>query len=69
MLLLAAQMGSDVDPGPTDKSVLYDQDSHVSSAVWDGQVTQYFFPSFFFSYFLCFPRVCLILSYIVNCLR
>ncbi|XP_062087709.1 protein MAIN-LIKE 2-like [Humulus lupulus] len=25
------------DPGPTDKSVLYDQDSHVSSAVWDGQ--------------------------------
>lgn len=26
------------DPGPTDKSVLYDQDSHVSSAVWDGQV-------------------------------
>ncbi|KAF7843513.1 protein MAIN-LIKE 2-like [Senna tora] len=25
------------DPGPVDKSVLYDQDNHVSSAVWDGQ--------------------------------
>ncbi|PON48172.1 Aminotransferase-like mobile domain containing protein [Parasponia andersonii] len=25
------------DPGPIDKSVLYDQDSHVSSAIWDGQ--------------------------------
>ncbi|XP_054780055.1 protein MAIN-LIKE 2-like isoform X1 [Prosopis cineraria] len=25
------------DPGPIDKSVLYDQDNHVSSAVWDGQ--------------------------------
>ncbi|KAL5579455.1 hypothetical protein UlMin_011897 [Ulmus minor] len=25
------------DPGPIDKSVLYDQESHVSSAVWDGQ--------------------------------
>ncbi|KAH7547153.1 protein MAIN-LIKE 2 [Ziziphus jujuba] len=30
-------MASNVDPGPVDKSVLYDQDSHVSSAVWDGQ--------------------------------
>lgn len=26
------------DPGPIDNVVLYDQDSHVSSAVWDGQV-------------------------------
>lgn len=26
------------DPGPIDNSVLYDQDNHVSSAVWDGQV-------------------------------
>lgn len=25
------------DPGPIDNSVLYDQDNHVSSAVWDGQ--------------------------------
>ncbi|EXC09161.1 hypothetical protein L484_005117 [Morus notabilis] len=25
------------DPGPIDKSVLYDQENHVSSAVWDGQ--------------------------------
>ncbi|PKI62857.1 hypothetical protein CRG98_016694 [Punica granatum] len=26
-----------VNPGPVDGSVLYDQDKHVSSAVWDGQ--------------------------------
>ena len=26
------------NPGPIDGSVLYDQDKHVSSAVWDGQV-------------------------------
>lgn len=26
------------DPGPIDNYVLYDQDNHVSSAVWDGQV-------------------------------
>ncbi|KAK4786540.1 hypothetical protein SAY86_010373 [Trapa natans] len=28
---------SAVNPGPIDGSVLYDQDKHVSSAVWDGQ--------------------------------
>lgn len=27
-----------VNPGPIDGSVLYDQDKHVSSVVWDGQV-------------------------------
>lgn len=27
-----------VNPGPLDASVLYDQENHVSSAVWDGQV-------------------------------
>ncbi|CAN1156072.1 Protein MAIN-LIKE 2 [Linum perenne] len=27
----------DVSPGPVDVSVLYEQDRHVSSAVWDGQ--------------------------------
>jgi hypothetical protein len=26
------------NPGPIDGSVLYDQEKHVSSAVWDGQV-------------------------------
>ncbi|KAJ7951578.1 serine/threonine-protein phosphatase 7 long form-like [Quillaja saponaria] len=30
-------MEPDGDPEPVDKSVLYDQDNHVSSAVWDGQ--------------------------------
>lgn len=25
-------------PGPVDDSVLHDQDKHVSSAVWEGQV-------------------------------
>ncbi|CAK8531222.1 unnamed protein product [Lathyrus sativus] len=25
------------NPGPIDGSVLYDQDKHVSSAVWEGQ--------------------------------
>lgn len=33
-----AQMESPGDPGPIDDSVLHDQDNHVSSAVWDGQV-------------------------------
>lgn len=33
-------MESPRDPGPIDNSVLYDQDNHVSSAVWDGQVRQ-----------------------------
>jgi hypothetical protein len=28
----------DTNPGPIDGCVLYDQDKHVSSAVWDGQV-------------------------------
>lgn len=39
------------NPGPIDESVLYDQDKHVSAAVWEGQV----FPmaKFSFSYFLC----------------
>ncbi|CAN0897495.1 Protein MAIN-LIKE 2 [Linum grandiflorum] len=27
----------DISPGPVDASVLYEQDKHVSSAVWDGQ--------------------------------
>jgi hypothetical protein len=26
------------DPGPFDPSVLYDQDEHISSAVWEGLV-------------------------------
>lgn len=26
------------NPGPVDDSVLYDQDKHVSAAVWEGQV-------------------------------
>ena len=26
------------NPGPIDGSVLYDQDKHVSTAIWDGQV-------------------------------
>jgi hypothetical protein len=26
------------NPGPIDSAVLYDQEKHVSSAVWDGQV-------------------------------
>lgn len=26
------------NPGPVDDSVLYDQEKHVSSAVWEGQV-------------------------------
>ncbi|XP_050370587.1 protein MAIN-LIKE 2-like [Argentina anserina] len=30
-------MGSTVDPGPIDKSVLYDQENHISSAIWEGQ--------------------------------
>ncbi|EXC09160.1 hypothetical protein L484_005116 [Morus notabilis] len=33
----SAQMAIVADPGPIDKSVLYDQENHVSSAVWDGQ--------------------------------
>jgi len=28
----------DIDVGPVDPSVLYEQDLHVSSAVWEGQV-------------------------------
>ncbi|OWM73317.1 hypothetical protein CDL15_Pgr001431 [Punica granatum] len=31
-----------VNPGPVDGSVLYDQDKHVSSAVWDGQCWSYY---------------------------
>lgn len=41
LFLLAAQMATVADPGPIDKSVLYDQDNHVSSAVWDGQVVNF----------------------------
>lgn len=26
------------NPGPVDDSILYDQDKHVSAAVWEGQV-------------------------------
>ncbi|XP_065851952.1 protein MAIN-LIKE 2-like [Euphorbia lathyris] len=26
-----------IDPGPVDASVLYDQENHVSAAIWDGQ--------------------------------
>lgn len=29
---------SATNPGPVDPSILYDQEKHVSSAVWDGQV-------------------------------
>jgi hypothetical protein len=32
------------DPGPIDNYVLYDQNNHVSSAVWDGQVGAFSFP-------------------------
>lgn len=38
VIFCIAQMESPAHPGPTDNSVLYDQDNHVSSAVWDGQV-------------------------------
>lgn len=32
-------INSDVtNPGPIDKSVLYEQEKHISSAVWEGQV-------------------------------
>jgi len=31
------------DPGPIDNYVLYDQDNHVSSAVWDGHVSGHSF--------------------------
>ena len=37
---------SAANPGPIDPSVLYDQDKHVSSAVWDGQVHFSFTPIF-----------------------
>lgn len=38
-LLLVAKMDLyATNPGPIDDSVLYDQDKHVSSAVWEGQV-------------------------------
>ncbi|KAK7825761.1 protein main-like 2 [Quercus suber] len=37
-----AQMETTGDPGPIDNVVLYDQDSHVSSAVWDGQCWSYY---------------------------
>ncbi|KAM5584603.1 protein MAIN-LIKE 2-like [Rosa sericea] len=30
-------MGSIIDPGPIDRSVLYDQENHISSAIWEGQ--------------------------------
>ncbi|KAL6137491.1 hypothetical protein ACLB2K_062783 [Fragaria x ananassa] len=37
LFILVTQMESHVDPGPIDKSLLYDQDDHISSAIWDGQ--------------------------------
>ena len=43
------QIGMDpcaANPGPIDRSVLYDQEKHVSSAVWDGQVNFSFRPMF-----------------------
>ena len=52
LFLSSAKMTTVADPGPIDKSVLHDQDSHVSSAVWDGQVKLHlyyvFVPHFFF---------------------
>lgn len=37
LLLLKMDLHA-TNPGPIDDSVLYDQDKHVSSAVWEGQV-------------------------------
>ncbi|KAI3701880.1 hypothetical protein L6452_27320 [Arctium lappa] len=37
LLLLAAMDFYTTNPGPIDDSVLYDQEKHVSSAVWEGQ--------------------------------
>lgn len=43
LLMLGARMGSNIDPGPMDKSVLYDQNNHISSAIWEGQVREVFY--------------------------
>lgn len=56
--MLVTQMESHVDPGPIDKSLLYDQDNHISSAIWDGQVTQLvlslmFLKLIFFFFWFC----------------
>jgi hypothetical protein len=43
------------NPGPIDGSVLYDQDKHVSTAVWEGQVdfvNSQYFPFGYLFYFL-----------------
>jgi hypothetical protein len=46
------------NPGPIDGSVLYDQDKHVSTAVWEGQVDfancQYF--QFHYLFHICFCK-------------
>ena len=36
------------DPGPLDPSILYDQEDHVSSAIWEGLVNKILFFSFSF---------------------
>lgn len=48
------------NPGPIDGSVLYDQDKHVSTAVWDGQV-EFAIRHPFMLYFFCkiFSMACL----------
>lgn len=38
VILLAIMDCFATNPGPIDDSVLYDQDKHVSSAIWEGQV-------------------------------
>lgn len=43
------------NPGPIDGSVLYDQDKHVSTAVWEGQVhfaNCHYFPLQYIFHFL-----------------
>lgn len=42
-------MESHIDPGPVDKSVLYDQENHISSAIWDGQVRHELFALILFT--------------------
>lgn len=42
------------NPGPVDSSILYDQDKHVSSAVWEGQVQLTKSLMNFLSLYLCF---------------
>ena len=49
------------NPGPIDESVLYDQDKHVSSAVWEGQVQTVFLLYMF--HFVLFFLPCLFKLY------